>query len=84
MPNLSVLYCAFKTNVLVSNKLTLANNFSYTIFFSQIHYLPRFLVYLNQKEQISLTISVLSTWAFEVVKFYFATKLDVSTPATLF
>ena len=77
--DLSVSYLVFKTNPLVSILFTLATNLSYASFLTT----PFFTTLLTLLKSVGigtdLSMSNLSTSVFELAKFVFNAKLEVST-----
>ena len=72
------------TNPLVSIAFTLANNLSYTAFSTTSLFIT-LLSLLNLIGTVfNLSISFLPTSAFNVARFNFSTRLDVSVPAAFF
>ena len=74
---LSVRYCVFETNILVSIALTFMTNLSHTVFLITSTKLLDF--FKSAGTFCNLSTSVLSTSAFNLDKSDFVAKFDVST-----
>ena len=77
--DLSVLYCVFETNPLVSIALGWAANLSYTLLSTMLLSLLK-----SPGTLFSLSVSILSTSVFNLAKSAFAAKLDVLAPVAPF
>ena len=88
-PSLSKLYSVLETNplvfdILVSILLTLVTNLSHRVFLTISLSTTLISLFKSSGKAFSLSASDLSTSDFSLAKSDFATKLDVSTPVTLF
>ena len=66
IPNLSVLYCVFETNSLVSVELTLITNSAYPVFLTTLVSTTLLSLYKSTRTVFNFSISILSTLDFQL------------------
>ena len=82
--DLFVLYLVFKTNPVVSILFTFETNLSYTVFLTTSFFTTLFSLFKSIGAVFNLSISILSTSVFNLDKFDFNARLDVSIPVAFF